>query len=162
MKHIARTALAALLVSALACSDREQRDTEDAVDDAADQVEATAEEAGEEVREGARDLGDYTFEQREDFRGAVRQRIADVDKEIEELGRDTRGAAGTVSDEAMADIRTARKKLDQSLERVGDATADNWGDARSGVEESIESTRRAIAEVRSTRGPMGGRAAGPN
>lgn len=162
MKPIARAALVALLVSALACSDREERNTEDAVDDAADRVEATAEEAGQEVREGARELGDYTFDRREDFRSATRQRIEDLDNEIEELGRDTRGAAGTVSEEAMAGIRTAREKVDRSLQRVGNATADDWDDVRSGVEESIESTRKAIAEVRSTRGPMGGRAAGPN
>jgi hypothetical protein len=50
--------------------------------------------------------------------------------------------------------------VDRSLERLDDATEDEWVDIRSGVEESLEKARKAIADVRSNSGPMGGRVAG--
>ena len=84
----------------------------------------------------------------------------EIDAEIEELGRDTRGAAGTVSEEAMTGIRSARVELNRSLERIDDAMEDDWAEVRSGVEDSLTRLRRAIAEVRRTEGLMGGRSAG--
>lgn len=158
MKSVARAAVAALLVSALACADRERSE----VDEAADRVEASAEETGQEIRDEARDLGEYSYDEREDFRTAVREEVSELDEEIDELGRDTRGAAGAVSAEAMEDIRTARRAIDERLEGLGDATEDEWEEFRGNIENSLEQARQSIADVRSTAGPMGGRAAGQN
>jgi len=160
MRAIAHLAAAALVMSIVACDDRREPKV-------ADDVESAAHEAGEEVREGARkleegarDLGDYTYAQRDDFRSEVRRHATEIDAEIEELGRDTRGAAGTVSDEAMRTIRSARESLDRTLDRIDDAAEDDWAAVRSEVEQAMNRVREAIAEVRRTEGPMGGRAAG--
>ena len=155
MRPLAQMAAAALLLFSTACDDRREPKV-------ADDVESAANEATEEVREGARDLREYTFAQRDDFRTEVRRDATELDAEIEELGRDTRGAAGSVSADAMRSIRSARASLDRSLGRIDDAAEDEWDDVRAGVETSMNGVREAIAEVRRTEGPMGGRAAGPS
>jgi uncharacterized membrane protein YccC len=153
MRAIAHLAAAALVLSLAACDDRREPKV---VDD----VESAANEAGEAVEGTARDLGDYTYAQRDEFRTEVRRHIAELDAEIEELGRDTGGAAGTVSADAMRGIRSAREQLDQSLGRVGEAAEDDWAELRAEVEQSMVRVREVIAEVRRTEGPMGGRGAG--
>ncbi len=161
MRAIAHLAAAALVMSIAACDDRRESN-------AGDEAETSVEEARQEVREGAkdvrdeaRDLEDYPYAQRDDFRSEVRRHAAEIDAEIEELGRDTRGAAGTVSDEAMRTIRSARESLNRSLARIDDAKEDDWAGLRSEVDASMTRLRESIGRVRGSEGPMGGRSAGP-
>ncbi|HUF36697.1 MAG TPA: hypothetical protein VMN37_12150 [Gemmatimonadales bacterium] len=157
MRVIAHLAAGALVMSVVACGDRREDSN---AERAADDIESAAAEAGEEVRETGRDLRGYTYDRRDEFRGEVRRQAEEIDAEIAELGRDTRGAAGTVSEQAMDGIRSARAELSRRLDRVDDAAEDNWAEARSGVEDALTRLRQAIADVRRTEGPMGGRSAG--
>lgn len=158
MTTLARLAMLAFLIPFAACGDGRDRTVNDTVESAAEEVEET----GQEVRSEARELGDYTYDRRDDFRRDVRRQLEEIDAEIDELGRDTRGAAGTVSAEARQNIRAARQAVDRNLNRVGDAGEDEWNDIRRGVQESLNHLREAIADVRGSEGPMGGRAAGPS
>lgn len=158
--------MAALALSALACRDRDRDETSSRVDSAASEVGQAAREgataAREEAREGARELRSYTWAERDAFRRDARQRLADIDVQIDQLARDARSSGSTISDSAMADIRSARQTAGRSLVRLDDATENGWADVRAGVDRSLEGLRRRIDEVTRTGGPMGGRSPGQN
>ena len=114
----------------------------------------------DEVKAGARDLRSYTWAQREDFRSDVRQRLADIDGQIDQLTHDASSSGSAISDRAVADIRDSRHALDRRLARLDDAAENNWNDLRDGVDKSLEGLRARLAELTRTGGPMGGRQAG--
>jgi hypothetical protein len=157
-------AMAALAVSAVACRDRDRDETASPVDSAVSDVGREAREgataARDEVREGARELKSYTWAERDAFRRDARQRLSDIDMRIDQLASDARSSGSTISDSAMADIRSARKAADRSLARLDDATEDGWAEVRGGVDRSLESLRDRIDAVTRTGGPMGGRSPG--
>ena len=166
-----RAALAVLMVAALACRDRERGETATRVDSAV--VDSAATDVGQQVREGAadardnvrqglRELDSFTWSERDDFRSEVRHRLEDADRQIEQIANDVRAGRLTINGHALADIRSARTAVDRTLARIGDATADSWDDARTGVDQSFERLRDRIDQVTRTSGPMGGRSAGPN
>lgn len=154
-------AVAALLFTlTTACNDRDGRDTESRIDNA-------AEEAGQDVREGVEEVGDvtedavddagaYSYERRDDFRRDVRERLDRMDEELAELERDTKAEAGEARQDAVAEARGARRAVDQDVERLGNATADNWDDARLRLSESLDSAERAVRGLRPDAKPMGG------
>jgi hypothetical protein len=157
-------ATAALAVSALACRDRDRDETASRVDSAASdvgqEVREGAASARDEVREGARELRSYTWAERDAFRRDARQRLKNIDGQIDQLATDARSSGSTISDSAMADIRSARKAVDRNLARLDDATEDGWADVRAGVDRSLESLRDRIDAITRTGGPMGGRSPG--
>jgi hypothetical protein len=157
-------ATAALAVSAIACRDRDRDESASRVDSAASdagrEVREGATAARDEAREGARELRSYTWAERDAFRRDARQRLTDIDVQIEQLASDARSSGSTISDSAMADIRSARKTADRSLARLDGATEDGWADVRAGVDRSLETLRDRIDQVTRTGGPMGGRSPG--
>lgn len=157
MTSIARAALAALLLAAAACGDRDRPE-------AADEAAAAVEDAGEEVREGARELGkalhEYTYDERENFRSAAREQLDELNADIDELVADSRETAGAVSEEALNKVRAARDEAREALGRLDDATEERWGEVRTGVADALQNAHDAVADLRSTRGPMGGRGPG--
>jgi hypothetical protein len=157
-------ATAALGVSALACRDRDREETASRVDSAASDVGQKVREgataARDEVREGARELRSYTWAERDAFRRDARQRLTDIDVQVDQLASDARSSGTTISDSAMADIRSARKAVDRRLARLDNATEEGWADVRDGVDRSLERLRDRIDEVTRTGGPMGGRSPG--
>ena len=164
MRLLTRAAMAVLVVSAFACRDRDRDETATRIDSAATDVKQDVREgvadARDEVRAGARDLGSYTWAERENFRGDVRQRLANIDGQIDQLTQDARTSGSTINDRAVADIRASRKALDRRLGKLDDAAEDNWNDLRDGVDKSLEGLRARLAELTRTGGPMGGRSPG--
>ena len=164
MRLLTRAAMAALVVSAFACRDRERDETASRIDSAATDVgrdvREGAADARDEVRAGARELRSYTWSEREEFRNDVRQRLTDIDGQIDQLAHDASISGSTISDRAVADIRASRKALDRRLAKLDDAAENNWNDLRDGVDKSLEGLRARIAELTRTGGPMGGRSAG--
>jgi ABC-type transporter Mla subunit MlaD len=157
-------AMATLVLSTLACRDRDRDETasrvDTAVSDVGDEARGGAAEARDEVREGARSLDSYTWAERDDFRRDVRQRLTDIDGQIEQLSNDARSSGGTVDDQSMADIRRARKAVDRNVAKLDEATENSWPDLRAGIDRSLETLRDRVDQVTRTGGPMGGRSPG--
>jgi len=74
----------------------------------------------------------------------VRDQLADLDRQIEELAGQAKSAGGGVSDRALANIRASRQSVDRSLGRVANATAENWEEIRGGVDEAVENLTEAV------------------
>ena len=166
MRLLTCAAVAALVVTVFACRDRDRDETarraDSAATEATQEVREGAAEVGDEVRAGARDLRSYGWVEREDFREDVRRRLADIDRQIDQLAAEDTTRGNTIKDGAVADIRASRHALERRLNRLDDAAEGNWDELRDGMDRSLEGLRARIAELTRTGGPMGGRLPGHN
>jgi hypothetical protein len=128
-----------LLAATLGCGDRRNREV-GGVSDTTAAPEVTTPPATE-AEPGVRD---FSFDQRQEFAQTIRQQLAGIDAEIEELSAQAKSLGGAVSDRALDRIRTARRAVDRDLRRVGTATAANWDQIRSGVTRSVENLEEQI------------------
>jgi hypothetical protein len=157
---MACAAVALMFAFTAACGDRDRWDTASRIDDA-------AEEAGQDVREGAEDvesaaedavddLRGYSYERRDEFRRDVDQRLDRMDEELAELERNTREGADQARQDAVAAARDARRAVDAHVERLGDATESNWDELKLRVSEALDSADRELRALRPDAKPMGG------
>jgi methyl-accepting chemotaxis protein len=160
-------AAAVMLAGALACSPRDRQETANRTENAAEDVrDATREgaqdvgdatrEGAEEVREGVRDVRDYGYAQRADFRRDIDLRLKGLDEEIAELERDTKPGADKTRDSALVNIRAARKDVTRKLNQLGSATENNWDNLKDAMNQSLTSLQEAVRRERPDARPMGG------
>jgi hypothetical protein len=160
MRIIACAAAALMFAFTAACNDRDRQDTASRIDNA-------AEETGQEVREGAQDVGDavegavgdldaYSYERRDEFRRDLRQRLDQMDQDLAEFERDAKAGADSARLDAVAAARDARQAVDRDLERLCDATEANWDELRHRFSESFDSAHRQLRALQPDANPMGG------
>jgi hypothetical protein len=149
-------AAAVMLVGALACSPRDRQDTANRAEAAADDVGDAAREGAAEVQEEAREVRDYVYAQRNEYRSDVDLRLKGIDAEIAELERDTKRGLNKTRDSALVNIRAARKGVAQHLNRLGTATENNWDDLKRALNESLTTLQEAVRRERPDARPMGG------
>jgi hypothetical protein len=137
MRQLAFAAAALLL--AAACGDRRNREV-GGVSDTTPTPEVSM-PAAIEPEPGVRD---FSFDRRQEFAQSIRQQLAGIDAEIEQLSAQAKSLGGAVSDRALDRIRTSRNTVDRDLRRVETATADNWDQVRSGVTRSVENLEEEI------------------
>jgi TolA-binding protein len=140
MRKVALGATAVLLTATLGCGGSDRADLGSAVDTAAVQNIAPPQETGDAV-EAPRSYG---FEDRQDFAQSVRQRLAELDRQTGELTNQAKSTGGSVSDRALANIRSARRAAARNLGRIDAATADNWEEIRGRVDQAVESLAEAV------------------
>ncbi len=156
MRQMTYAAAAVMLVGALACSPRDRQDTANRAEAAADDVGDAAREGAAEVREEAREVRDYVYAQRNEYRSDVDLRLKGIDAEIAELERDTKRGLNKTRDSALVNIRAARKGVAQHLNRLGTATENNWDDLKRALNESLTTLQEAVRRERPDARPMGG------
>jgi hypothetical protein len=156
MRQMTYAAAAVMLVGALACSPRDRQDTANRAEAAADDVGDAAREGAAEVREEAREVRDYAYAQRNEYRSDVDLRLKGIDAEIAELERDTKRGLNKTRDSALVNIRAARKGVAQHLNRLGTATENNWDDLKRALNESLTTLQEAVRRERPDARPMGG------
>jgi hypothetical protein len=139
MGRIAFAATAVLLLASLGCGDRRNREVGGVSD-----TTPTPEVTTAEPPEATPGVSDFSFDQRREFEESVRQQLAGIDSEIEELAAQAKSQGGAVSDRALARIRAARQAVNRDLSRLSAATAANWDQVRGGVTRSVESLEGEI------------------
>ena len=87
---------------------------------------------------------DFSFDQRQQFTESIRQQLATADQQIKELSDQVKSKGGAVSDRALANIRATRKSVDRNLKRADAATAANWDQVKSGVNQSVDRLTQSI------------------
>jgi phosphate uptake regulator len=167
------TCLAAALVLAFATAcDRDRNETADRTDNAAEETSAAVQEGADDVGDAAEgvadaaddatdDVDDYSFERRDEFRTSVRERLDALDRELAESERNLNEDAGEARVEAVTAARDARRAVERSLERVGDATRNNWDTLREEIDDALDAAELKVRELRPDANPMGG-AGGPS
>ncbi len=138
MRKLTFAAAALLLGVAAGCGDREGG--EGGAGDGTDTLSrapAAMPEAQQSPQAPA-DAGDFAFGQRQEFLASIRQRLATMDQEIEQLTAQAKSTGGSVSDRALANIRAARQAVNRNLGRVDNATAANWQKIRNAVTDAVD------------------------
>jgi hypothetical protein len=138
MRQLAFAAAAVLLIASLGCRDRKARESGGVTDTMPSPTVATPEP------EPAPAPADFTFDQRQQFTESIRQQLAGIDAEIDQLASQAKSKGGAVSDRALARIRATRQTVSNDLKKVETATAANWDQVRGGVIRSVESLEEAI------------------
>ena len=135
MRQLAIAALALLL--ATSCGKRQTEEVGGTTDTAPAPEVATS--AAPEAAPG-----ELSFDQRQQFTETIRQQLAGIDAEIDQLAAQAKSKGGAVSDRALARIRDSRRIVNRNLQRVDAATADNWEQVRNRVTRSVESLEETI------------------
>ena len=81
---------------------------------------------------------ELSFDQRQQFTETIRQQLAGIDAEVDQLAAQAKSKGGAVSDRALARIRASRQAVNNDLKRVETATADNWEQVRNRVTRAVE------------------------
>jgi hypothetical protein len=139
MRLLALTALVLMLPISLGC--RKQQSSETAGVDTTQDLAAAPAPA---VTDTATTPGDFSFDQRQEFAGSIRQQLSDLDRQIRDLASQAKSKGGAVSDRALANIRTSRRAIDRSLARVDAATSANWEQVKEGVNRAVENLSESI------------------
>ena len=94
---------------------------------------------------------DEMKEQQLEIRSQLERAVADIDREIDKVGRQAETAADSTKEKLERQIDQlddARKNLKDNLEKVGDTTADKWDEFRREVDRSLENARQVMKDVR--------------
>jgi hypothetical protein len=149
-------AVTLLIAGAFACSPRDRQETANRADSAAEDVRDAAGDAADEVREDAREVKEYAYAERNDFRRDTDLRLKGLDDEIVQLERDTKRGVDKGRDSLLVNIRTARQAVDRNLDRLAAATENDWDAIRSDVNESVYALQEAVRQAGPDAKPMGG------
>jgi hypothetical protein len=87
---------------------------------------------------------DFSFDERQQFTESIRQQLATADQQISELASQVKSKGGAVSDRAVANIRATRKAADRELRRAEAATAANWDQVKTSVNQSVDRLSESI------------------
>jgi hypothetical protein len=160
MRPIACAGAALLLAFAVACNDEPRDETASRTDRTAQAAEDAARDAAADVERSAEDAAnafrDYSYERRDEFRLAVRERLDTMDVELEELERDAREGADQTRIEAVEAARQARIVVDRNLDRLTEATQSTWEDLKRQVNESLDTAELRLRALKPDAKPMGG------
>ncbi len=94
---------------------------------------------------------DEMKEQQLEIRSQLERAVADIDREIDKVGRQAETAVDSTKEKLERQIDQlddARKNLKDNLEKVGDTTADKWDEFRREVDRSLENARLVMKDVR--------------
>jgi hypothetical protein len=138
MQRLAFHATALLVAATLGCGDRRTNEVGGVSDTATAPIVTTPEP---ETPTGPRT---YTFDERQEFTESIRQQLAGIDSEIDQLASQAKSRGGAVSDRALERIRASRQAVSRDLKRAETATAANWEQASSRVSRSVGSLEEAI------------------
>jgi hypothetical protein len=141
MRRLAFAAAMFVLVAALACRKQRTNETGGVTDTATTPSTATVAPAPADTSTAAPEFG---FDQRQNFAASIRQQLAEIDRQIQDLSSQAKSRGGAVSDRALANVRAARRAVDRSLSRVNTATAANWDQVRQGLNQALSSLNESI------------------
>jgi hypothetical protein len=86
----------------------------------------------------------FSFDQRQAFTQSIRQQLTGIDRQIAELRSQAKSRGGAVSDRALATIVASRRAVERDLKRVSSATAANWEQVKTGVNQGVEKLNETI------------------
>jgi hypothetical protein len=142
MRQLTLVAATLLLILTIGCRRQQRSNDTGGMSDTTPSA-ATAAPAPEpaDVPPATSELG---FDRREDFARSIRQQLTTLDQQIRDLAAQAKSRGGAVSDRALANIRAARRTVDQRLKQVEAATAANWEQVRQRVNGAVDNLSEAI------------------
>ncbi|MEO8090619.1 MAG: hypothetical protein ABI703_10015 [Gemmatimonadales bacterium] len=156
MRQIKCAAAAVLMATAFACSPRDRHETASNLDSISADIRDETREGANEVKEEAREVRDYTFGERNDFRRDVDLQLKKLDEQIAGIEADTKRGVDHARDSAVVDVRAARKAVSRDISRLNAATDRTWEETKDKVNESLSALDREVKKLLPDSKPMGG------
>jgi phage host-nuclease inhibitor protein Gam len=110
---------------------------EESASDQIDQLQA-------DTRETAREVKDYPYEQKDEFTEAMRNQLAEINREIEQLAARIESSSDAVKAEASPKLEALREQaaaLGRQIDKAGDATESSWESVKSGTNKAYDSLK---------------------
>jgi phage host-nuclease inhibitor protein Gam len=123
--------LISVVVLAAGCNRKES------ASDQIDQLQA-------DTRETAREVQDYSYEQKDEFTEAMRNQLAEINREIEQLAAKIESSSDAVKAEASPKLEALREQsaaLGRQIDKAGDATESTWESVKSGTSKAYDSLK---------------------
>jgi hypothetical protein len=137
MRHLTSALVVVMVTALLGCGDRKSSETGGVTDTSITVTTPPVTDAPVEAR-------DFSFEERQDFAESIRTQLTELDGQIQQLAAEAKSKGGAVSDRALERIRVARKAADRNLNRIANATADNWERIKQSTNQSVEAVAEAV------------------
>lgn len=88
---------------------------------------------------------------KETYEGQVKNRLQQLDKQIEELAAEIdkqAGAARTESQKQLDALKDQRKEINKRLQAIQDAGSSAWEDLRQGMDNALDALGKSIDKAR--------------
>jgi leucyl aminopeptidase (aminopeptidase T) len=112
---------------------------------------AALEKVQKETREAVEASKSYAYAQREAFAAKVREQIAHLQTEIDQLSlraENSSAAAKEDAQKALAEVREKVAKLNERLAEVPTATESTWDNVRDGLDKSYDEIKKSVNQAR--------------
>jgi len=104
-----------------------------------------------ETKEAAQDLKDYTFAQKAEFTEKMRSQLAEINKELDQLGARIETSSDAVKAEAKPKLQALREQtaqLNKQLDEARNATESTWDSVKSGTRKAYDSLKEGFQQSR--------------
>ena len=156
MRQITCAAAAVLMATAFACSPRDRQETASTVDSVAEDVREETQEGAKEVRKEVREARDYTYAERKEFQRDMDVQLKKLDERIAGIVAGTKRGIDEARDNAIVNLRTARRAVSRDLDRLDGTTDRTWDDTKRNLKESVSALDREVRRLLPDARPMGG------
>ena len=134
----------ALLASGCKRGERSEGESESAVSQKIDEMEA-------DTREAADDLRDFTHDQKEAFIENLGTRVSELNENIDELSEELKKSSSAVQAEAkprIAALRAQSDRLGKQLDKAKDASESTWESVKNGASEAYDELKLGFHNTR--------------
>jgi chromosome segregation ATPase len=121
------------------------------VDASTNRNPATLSQVKEETREAIDATKDYAYAQKTEYAAKIRAELAELNKELDQLGAKIDSSSTTAKEEAKAKLQVVREKvasLNEKLEGVQGATESTWEEVKAGLKKGYEEVKESFRQAR--------------
>jgi archaellum component FlaC len=119
------------------------------------QASADLQNAKADAKAAVENLSDYTYAQKEAFVQKMRDNLADLKKEIDDLGTKISQSTDEVKAAAKPKLEALDDQFDKlkaKLDNAEDATEDTWDNIKVGIKQSYDDLKKAYGDATQTTG----------
>ena len=99
----------------------------------------------------AQEMKDYTFAEKAEFTAAMRSQLAEINKELDQLGAKIEKSSDAAKTEAQPKLVALREKSNQlgkQLDEAGNATESTWDSVKAGSKKAFSDLKDGFKQAR--------------
>jgi len=104
-----------------------------------------------ETKEAAQDMKDYTFAQKAEFTEKMKNQLAEINRELDQISAKIEKSSDSVKAEAKPKLQTLREqtaRLNKQLDEASNATESTWNDVKTGFRKGYTELKDGFEQAR--------------